>query len=232
MSIKKLEKLYKKYWDSLRLFRNTNGLSSPLLIKTRSKKIKLFIVGQETFGGWTRDSIKKCQNDYEETLIPCLKTEKPKKRYQGKWDTWSTYRSAFWRTVRTLVAELKINQEKEGIAWNNINRMDYKGHGPNNKLKRQMIEKFPLLRQEIKICKPEIIVFFTNQRYDKLLKQTFEKSKTKITFQKIKGFPLKKLAKITIVGFKGKAYRTYHPAYKQKKEVEKIISTIVKDFKN
>jgi hypothetical protein len=110
--------------------------------------------------------------------------------------------------------------------------MDYKGYSPSDKIKGEMIKRFPMLQQEIKIFEPKLIVFFTHQRYDELLKQSFEEGKNKISFQKLKGLPQKKLVKIIIGGFKGEAYRTYHPAYKPKKEIEKIISIIIKDFKN
>ncbi len=229
----KLKTLYRKYWDGLCLFRNKRGLSSPLLIKTKRQKIKLFVIGQETFGGWTGNSIKECQNDYREVLDLCLKTEKPKNKYRPwdikkEWNTWRTYNSAFWRTVRKIISELKI--DNDCVAWNNINRMDYDGHSPKTKTKKEMAVKFPLLPLEIKICKPWIIIFFTHQRYDKQLKITFRECKTEISFQKIQGLSQGKLARVNISEFNGKAYRTYHPAYKPSKEIEKIINIITKDF--
>jgi hypothetical protein len=189
-----------------------------LLIKINAEA-NIFIIGQETFGGWTANSVSLCQDNYRKILDMCLNKDGPMDKYLRR-----TYNSIFWKTVRKIISELNI--DKDNVAWNNINRMDYMGGSPNNGVKRDMLKFFPLLPLEVKILNPKIIIFFSGSRYDDKLKEIFGK----IHFQKINGIREDKLAKITISNFNGLAYRTYHPAYKPAGEVKKIISIIKTDY--
>ncbi|MFH0714767.1 MAG: hypothetical protein V1847_03610, partial [Candidatus Diapherotrites archaeon] len=222
---KKLLVLYKKNWEKMRRVKKEHGLSSPLLIKLRKQRVTLFVVGQETYGWWKSGSLNDLRNNYSKILDACLSSRPPAKKAINK-----TYHSRFWYMMRNLQKELKIDLKKESIAWSNLNRMDNgekeKPFEPTYKISEEMIDEFPLLKEEIKICKPKVIIFFTGNKWnDELLKKTFGEVK----FEKLNSVRKENLARLKIKGISAKMYRTWHPN-SFKKGREKIIKTILSDY--
>ena len=230
-----LTKLYKDYWTGLRNFRKKHGLSGPLLMKLNQPKVRLFIVGHETYGGWG-GTLKSLRNDYDFLLSKCLEVEPPPKEGFKEWkNIRRTYYSPFWRVVRDLNVGFGIDPNKESVAWSNLNRMDNgekkPPYVPSYNISKEMIESFPLLSEEIRICKPKILVFFTVDR--RLLEQTFDK----VCFEKFGGFGAE-LLRVKIPGFKGKAYQMNHPGYIQRRKghglkynAKELVQAILKDCK-
>ena len=226
---KKLRRMYEEHWDSLKSFKENNKLSSPLLIKVpecyTEQKTKLFVVGQQTNGWFEGNSVEELINIYERFDF-------------GKYCC-DTY---FWDGVRKL--EEKLGIKKGCIVWSELNRMDdpneEDGKRPKRLVEEEMTEKFGfLLREEINICRPDILVFFTGPDYDENIKWIFSEKESEVEFNELnKQFSKRELASIDI-DVETKAYRTYHPGYlfrnknpeRLGKKGEKIIQSILSDFK-
>lgn len=233
-----LNALYEKYWPELASFRKKYNLSGPLLMKLTKPEVKLLIVGHETYGWWNNESLSKLRERYALALKTCLASEKPNNKVIDDWNAWDTYNSKFWITIRKLKEELNIDLEKECIAWSNLNRMDNGAkkppYVPLNKISEEMINKFPLLPEEIRICNPKIIVFLTwDDTY--ILKKTY-KSIGDIKYEEIPESN-KELLRVKIPNFKGKAYEIRHPNYiegrgkkKIKYHTNELIKMIAKDY--
>ena len=123
--------------------------------------------------------------------------------------------------------------------WSNLNRMDFKGGRPEDNIANEIAENLPLLLQEIKICRPDIIIFLTGPcyNYDDLIGYNFDKYKSQIVSNEFKE---RELVRLELPHTNAKAYRTYHPgAYRanhpstlcRPERQDKIIKTIVADFK-
>lgn len=212
----KLFKLYRQYWGNITRFKKAHPkLSGPLLMKIKDcyskQKIKLFIVGQETRGWASKESVEKQGKVYEEFDFGI------DYQYKG---------SPFWKAVRTLEKDFGIS---EGcIAWSNLNRMDFDGVCPEKDIEKKMITEFSLLWQEIEICKPDIVIFFTGPYYDYLIEDNFRKYKpSKVN----KHFNERQLMQLKLPGIHARAYRTYHPNYlSRKKLTKKILKIITTNF--
>lgn len=230
---KKLRRMYEEHWDSLKSFKENNKLSSPLLMKVpecyTEQKTKLFVVGQQTDEWFEGNSVEELVDIYERFDFGkyCCKTP-------------------FWDSVRKLEKELEI--KKGCIVWSNLNRMDDPKESdkcPKKKVEKDMAKKFGfLLREEINICRPDILVFFTGPNYDENIKWIFSKKKSEVEFKKLNNqFSIeeRELAEVDKLNIdvETKAYRTYHPGYlfrnnnpeRLGKKGEKIIQSILSDFK-
>lgn len=233
---KELTKLYDKYWPELLSFRKKYNLSGPLLMNLRTRKIKLFIIGHETHGNWD-GNLEELRKDYNFALNTCLRQEPPPKEGFHEWEKiWHTYNSDFWETIRKLKAKFITNSE-EGIAWSNLNRFDDNGSPPKKDIEKEMIKKFPLLIEEIKICKPKIIIILTwDGTY--ILRKTYA-SIGNVGYEKVPRIDENELLRVKIPEFEGKAYEIHHPRYiegwgknKVKYNTNELIKTIVKDYKS
>lgn len=212
-----LAELYNQYWDKIKDLQNKySELSPAILMKLKEdyakQEIKLFVIGQQT-KGWDRgESVGEQMAEYEEFKFG------RNYRYNN---------SPFWRAVRKLENELGIS---EGcIAWSNLNKMDFNDGRPKEEISNEMAENLPLLRQEIKICQPGLIIFFTGpcHNYDSLIEYNLGQ------YNKYKIDPLteRELIQLKIPEIDAKVYRTYHPnCLSYWKMLDKIVETIVNDF--
>jgi len=218
---KKLGEMYKEHWENLQSFKKEYRLSSPLLIKVpkcyERQKTKLFVVGQQTDEWFEGNSVDKLMEEYK------------------NFNFGINYRyTPFWDCVRKLEKELSIN---EGcIVWSNLNRMDdpkNKYKCPDRKIEKKMAKNFPFLPEEIRICNPDILVFFTGPYYDENIEEDIFPG---VEYEELNN-QKRVLAKISLPNFDVEAYRTYHPNYlfrKPKdfgKKGEGIIQSIISDFK-
>lgn len=70
-----------------------------------------------------------------------------------------------------------------------------------------------ILKREIEIISPKIIIFFIGTRYEAFLDRFIPNDKLSID-----GFKLNELCELKLKGFSNiKAYRTYHPGYLNRK---------------
>jgi hypothetical protein len=174
-----LKKLYENYW--VKLLDEVDSLlcSNPLLIKVSDEYIdsdvKVMIVGQETDGYWLGELNQK------EKSVSDLMTGYFNYFYQISTGGKKRGKRAFWNKKNykyfedELTKYFKENNKSVSFIWNNISKIGGKKRGkPNKKIRILEREYFNILRQEIKILKPDIIIFTTGSSRDSYIKYHFD----------------------------------------------------------
>lgn len=215
------KRLFNLYMENMRSIRNLKSnyedLSNPLLIdiveKYSSQNKRLFIVGQQT-NSWYDNYFEKDNKKFVEKLM---------KNYKNQFKLGINYNSPFWDFVRKLENSLNIMEGQ--IVWSNIFKMDYNGYRPPEKIRDYLINELPLIQNEIKITKPDIVLFLTGPSYDKYIKDIFDGVK----FFRIKEKNIKKIAKLDIPSINTKIIRTYHPKYLRLNKLENEMINIITD---
>ena len=206
-----LQKIYKPYYEELKKRANElpDETSCPLLMHVfdeyEQSKVKILIVGKET-NSWENlkaslrleDIIEKYQEfELGHGYIP----KNGKKR---------TLCSPFWNFSRKFYTKSNnvSERKKKGFLWTNISKFDT-GHGsrtPENI--HRFKEGFELLRIEVKIIKPDVVLFFTGNDYnvniENDLNLSFEIVDSKLNIVQLKD-PLNIFPKNT--------YKIYHPNF-------------------
>lgn len=193
--INRLTELYTKHLGQLIAFREQYvdlNLEGPILMDLDqywSQPIKLFIVGQETYG-WNCDynDISSQQKTYRNFNMG--------ERYHS---------SPFWNITRKL--ERLIGIGAYSCAWSNLNRYDYDGGAPTPEFAVKLSVLDYLLREEVQIIKPDICLFYTNRKYDNRLRAQYEG----LTFEKVSGLPFKHFCRLVHPDLPIHSYRTPHP---------------------
>ncbi len=240
---KELKELYEKTGDDiLNKIEAYNKKSPehkaafPLFLKSveqyENAKIKIMIFGQETnswYGTYGNDaSVEHIMNCYEEFLTRWLPNHK----------------GFFCKGIREFMKLWENNTSKEvGYLWNNIVKM---GHASKNAGKRGFPRFYDdivkphldkIIIEEIKILKPDYIVFLTGPRYYHVVDNVFSTPERK----PVEGFKTNELCEVIISKEKvpsvKKSFRTYHPGYLQRKGKVvresyfcKIIEEIIRDL--
>jgi hypothetical protein len=193
----------------------------PLFLRSNSdyekSEIKIMFFGQETNGWYDYYGSGVSTKD-----ITCRYDEFFTDKY-----CYRHYRSPFWRGIERLMnlLEEKNSGKKIGHLWNNIVKMGYRGRGKRfpkkfyNDIVKPHLNK--VIVEEIKILKPDYIIFFTGPYYYFVLDDVFGTLERK----PIKEFKelfeiIKKNKKVPSVK---RTFRTYHPGYLQR------MGKIVKD---
>ncbi|MDE2188025.1 MAG: hypothetical protein KGJ76_14990, partial [Betaproteobacteria bacterium] len=211
-------------------------LSAPLLLKIPDKwyasKKRVLVVGQETLGwefkknddeycyyAWPYDDIsnfsqfKMIDNSIQALVEGYQKFEFAK--YQPK-----NHRSPFWRAYRQI--RTYTGEDSDGfntsVLWTNLFRMSIDGGSVYKNGNPQEIESMvtlsgSVLRNEIQILNPSAIIFFIGPNYDEYLQSMLPGSDL-IT---VKNHDSRALAKIKAAELPQESFRTYHPAYLQRK---------------
>lgn len=154
-----------------------DDLSSPFLINVSedylNADVRIMFVGKETNGWWgglrkffqTVDSITELKKRYVEQF------HRP------------TGRSRFLRMTKDLANEL-ADGKRTAICWNNLMKMDWKrGRGFSRTSIGHSAELFELstmmVRYEIDLLKPNVIIFGSGPSYDRAIKAIFPERTTK-----------------------------------------------------
>jgi len=213
-----LTELYERHWVGLECEVNKLPIdlrpTHPLLIMLPDKvayhnaEIKLMIVGQETNdweGMFGRHSVRMLQDIYKRFVV--------ENNYSNK--------STFWRYIKKWSGLIEAANPKSSVSvvWNNINKMGRVGTiGKPNKESRWIAEKhFAVFEEELKILKPDIVLFFTGPYYDDAL----EVYLPGIILQNIKEGTAKQIVHCKHPALPKLTYRTYHPGYLNRLSPEK-----------
>ncbi len=213
----KLEQLYKKYWVNLQkssksFIENTEGSTNhpanPFLLKINEEEydkadLKVMIFGQETLG-WKGDFGKSI-----DTLMD----------YYSGLDLYN--KSSFKIGFKFFEEEIKkkYSDKKVVFVWNNISKI---GRNEATGITKEIrdIERtfFPVLKEEVEILNPDIVVFFTGNRdYDirfHFPDVTFEKYHNRATLRSEGGTRKYQPAyKVISKYLPNKAVKVYHPSY-------------------
>jgi hypothetical protein len=206
-----LRQLYWQQWptfiDFLRPRLETLELSPPLLIDPPAgyytQSIRLFIIGKQTHTWYNERFLPECSDNPIQTLM---------RIYRDEFRLGLGYNSPFWTAVRVLEARLGI--APGCVVWSNLNKVDQGKSGreerrPVTDIETGLLTHFPVLKQEIALAVPDVVVFFTGPDYDDLLERLFPK----VVLSTIHGFERRALARVEHPALPKKAFRSWHPGY-------------------
>ncbi len=228
----KLRELYENHWENLCL--NLNEIledekqiqkpTNPLLINLdkvqyENSDIKVLIFGQET-------------NDWEMNFNSSI--EHSLSTYNDFYNSGECfiYGGHFWNGFRKFLNSLKenFNDKKICAVWNNVIKIGVSGRDqnkPNNVIYNIEKENFNIINDEINILKPDIILFMSGPNYDNEIRNSL----SDIEFIKLSDeFSVRELSKILFKNYNN-IYRTYHPNYLYRNNIDKYFNIIINDIK-
>lgn len=224
----KLEELYQFNMELLKadLFdynlNNNDKVTNPHLIKVSDKwenaQVKIMIVGQETYT-WCGE----CGNggEFSSNIEMSLKV------YERFFLKEKGYSSPFWNEFRRIMNTVKSSKSID-YCWNNIIKIGRLGSGNIPEVNDIIKDKFDVVLEEIKITKPNIILFFTGPRYDNHIKRFIGNFK----HENVEGFKQNELSSLKFENINlDLCLKTYHPNYlyrsgKKERVMNEIISMI------
>jgi hypothetical protein len=160
------------YWEG-------KAVSAPLLMHVfedyAQMEKKILFVGQETHGwGWmkNRSSVDDLQKKYADFALG-------KSADYGDGKKPRYLRSPFWNFCRSFFYQVNqtvpdITRKTNGFLWTNISKFDNNATTPDFDLQQLNVTGFELLKQEIAIVQPDIVVFLTGDKYVHWLHKLFK----------------------------------------------------------
>lgn len=228
----KLQKIYKDKWNILSSKLNEilqddlkeNKPTNPLLLfindeKYQNADIKIMIFGQET-NDW--------EGDFQNDINISLDT------YNNFYNSNDCFRYSgqFWNGFNRFLMLLneKYPNKKIEAIWNNVIKIGNSGRDKNYPPEYiYNIEKeyFSVISDEINILNPDIILFLSGPNYDNEIRNSLNN----ISFKQLsKDFTEKQLAKLEYQNYKN-VYRTYHPNYLWRNNINSYFLEIIDDLK-
>jgi hypothetical protein len=227
-------------------------LSAPLLIQVTEKwitsKTRVLVVGQETLGweffkgdsdygydwefsdiqGWLQfksahDSVNALVNAYK--IFNFSSNNHP-----------LNHRAPFFSAYRKIRKAVDDDDKsfETSVLWTNLIRMSvnecsvFKNKNATPKQIEKMITaSTDVFQDEVKILKPDIVIFFTGPTYDYALNKILYGS----AFRNVLDYKERVLAEISHVILPEMAWRTYHPAYLQRSRKTSIIDYLCDQIK-
>mgnify|MGYP002620383668 CR=1 FL=1 len=194
--------------------------------------IKILYIGKENNGWMSRKNQEEygLNQNFTETEIflnALLKLYK-------KFNLGRKYRRAFYTFMDLLLEKFKINNRKPGILWSNLIRLDCvnkKNLSESDKLKEKVFEldeNNQILREEIAILKPDIVVFVTGPNYDHFLKKSFPGLK----MNQLRDFKPREISILEHDSLPKTSLRIYHPGYHNRlgRDYKSKLTTLIHDF--
>ena len=127
------------------------------------------------------------------------------------------YRSPFWDAARKVYTSLNPEGPEHGFAWSNLLCIDSRNKRVDNATEENLLT-LNLLTEEIRLIKPNVVIFFTGPRYDGCIKETF----CNVRFKMIeKGLDVLEHPNLPM-----KSFRTYHPKYLRMSKRWKLLDEI------
>ena len=228
--------LYSSYWDnyqrSLQDIINDSSFSikptNPYLIHVenendwRKADIRLMVFGQET-NSW----FGTFENEISKTIGNYIK-------FVESGECW-TYGKQYWNGVKRFESLLRAQFPNHSInsIYNNIVKTgkarDSNGQGgkgfPPDYIYDLELDLFPVITKEIDILKPNLILFLSGPNRDFVLDNSF---KTPKKFH-LPDFTYRQLIKIDLPGVEF-AFRTYHPNYLWRNNLNRYFDSIIQEL--
>jgi hypothetical protein len=192
----------------------TNLLCLTMPQSYKDSELKVMVFGQETndwYGSYSgehnEDWLKEAYDEFF-TSNDCF-----------------SYGGQFWNGVSRTVHQLENRTGKTvGLLWNNIVKIGKEVKGrPNQEILDWQKGAMSFILEELKVAKPDVVIFFTGPFYDDLLIQTFED----ISFQELPDKNGRQLASVTSKHLPSKAVRTYHPNYLWRNDIDSYLNPII-----
>jgi len=229
---KQLLEVYYKSWEKLTLklneiinndFHETKP-TNPLLISVnevtyQTADIKVMIFGQET-NDWDHNFHGNIESTIE-TYDDFYNSGYAQKSYGGHF--WNGY-----NRFLLLLGE-KYPGKTINCIWNNTIKIGASGRNKNNPpsyIYDIEHEHFDVISSEIKILKPDVIIFLSGPNYDNEIIKALKKIDFKQFDQK---FNQRQIAKINYKDFCN-VYRTYHPNYLWRNNINNYFTSIIDDI--
>ncbi len=213
--------MYESKWNGLLLAAKDLKVkaANPLLIKVSQEyveaDIKVMIVGQET-DGWAgqlnagSQTVDDMMGYYYEYLY---ENSDPKREDRPFWN-----RKNYRYFMENLQKHFKPQNKSVSCIWNNISKIGKNGRGmPQKSIITMERAYFNVVKAEIEILKPDIIIFSTGDSRDDFIKHHFGpgvefKSKLSLDDNTFEKETLNLLAEVALPDFEGIAsIRIEHP---------------------
>jgi hypothetical protein len=173
-----LAEIYRTYTESIYAKEWEDNVSAPLLMHVFDDYVameqKILFVGQETHSwGKMKDetSVRLLQAKYRDFNLGKSAhyfNDKPLRYLRSPF--WNFNRSVFHGCNR---ANLSVTRKTNGFLWTNISKFDCNSTTPSPTLQESNLEGFELLKAEIAILKPDVVVFLTGSKYDSRIDAVF-----------------------------------------------------------
>ena len=207
---------------------NNDVINSPLAINSNvvrgnyfNSDMKILFVGKEN-NGWfglnerEKSGINNISNkdEYLHGLLDLY----------NRFNLGENYRTPIFSYMDILIDKLRDKKINTGILWSNLLRIDC-----GNDLKDEIfgIDNNVILRKEIELLKPDVVLFVTGPNYDKYLGDTFSNIR-KIHFE---NKSIKEFCILEHEILPKKSFRIYHPNYYPRLGADYrfiLVETIVK----
>ena len=161
-----LASIYQTYTDSIYAKEWEDNVSAPLLMHVYDEYVtmdrKILFVGQETHS-WGQMNLKPTVSELL-TNYRNFNLGKSADYRDGK--PLRYLRSPFWNFNRSIFHRCNshnptVTRNTNGFLWTNISKFDCNSTTPSTDLQDRNAEGFALLKAEIAILKPDIVVFLT-----------------------------------------------------------------------
>lgn len=209
----KLKELYISKWQGLEkeMKKINSNPSNPLLLNIdeenyQKSKYKVMIFGQETndwegdFGNYNIEHLLEVYKNFSWGLMDASKKRKDN----------------FFTTLGLLINKLNEISSPNYFIWNNIYKIG-KAHEkgkPTDEIKEIENNYFNVIEEEVKILKPNAIIFFTGRTYDEKIKTVFGDFEHEKDSNLSKEEPIKKITLLNKdFNFIQSCYKTYHPRF-------------------
>jgi len=199
---------------------NKQNFSYPFLINVPDKFIeaenKIMVLGQETHG-WCGSLNDFNISDIESTMTKYESTFQKRILSREK----SKGKSCFiHRLVKISNRVNKIDNTK--IIWNNLLKVDYNGKS-SKKYKFIVDMSIEILKKELELLKPNILLCQTGTQYDFILKKIFpDRNNLRLEPRKLWKFTYLNLT----------IYRINHPCARVKGGIKKYYNECIKDIQS
>ena len=133
------------------------------------------------------------------------------KRFTTENNGFPRYGGQFWNAIKHFQGRFHVRDASTRYVWNNLIKIgkDHSKGRPSTKIMEWQFPWIDVVKKEVDILDPHVVIFFSGPNYDSLLKRTFEDA----TFEPVLGFELRKLAKVKSKYLPDNSFRTYHPGY-------------------
>ncbi len=185
-------------------------VSSPLLISVhedyRRANLKIMFVGKETNGGLGDGRLLGSEAEIVNNLLECYEGFDMAQHSVIK----SLHRkSPFWRFIYALSKRINNHNEyRRDFIWTNLSKVDQGTNTPSFEL-LELLQKHDLnlLKEEVGVLKPDVVVFLTGWSYHQYMKKYLNIS------DNINLEESNYVKRVEIKGFPDLTYCTYHPRY-------------------
>ncbi|MFC7371096.1 hypothetical protein ACFQPF_05355 [Fictibacillus iocasae] len=210
-----LSELYSKHWQALREELLNSGtdltkLSKPWLVDLvpgyEASSVKVLIVGKEA-NGWGRYA-DLLEIDRDEAI------ESLQQKYRSFRQEQKMAHTPFWKGAASIHRALNPDCTDSSFITTNLIKMDQdkkpsRNRRPVAQMEELICKHFSVLKEEIALLKPDVVVFFTGPHYDKRIQQTFNE----IEFDRVEEFKKRHVSRLVHEDLPLHTYRTYHPGF-------------------